>query len=152
MAFRLNPLVSGIEEPPISEAHSWLDGISFTAEKPLIDLAQAAPGYPPEEGLRRFLATEVMQEAPSRYTDIEGLPLLRQLLAADMAETYQGEVSPEQVLIAAGCNQSFYLTAMTLCQPGDAMLVVSPWYFNHRMTLDMLGVEPIALPARMHAG
>ena len=152
MAFSLNPLVSAIEEPPISEAHSWLDGVSFTVEKPLIDLAQAAPGYPPEEGLRRFLATAVMEEATSRYTDIEGLPLLRQLLATDMSETYQGTVSPEQVLIAAGCNQSFYLTAMTLCRPGDAMLVVSPWYFNHRMTLDMLGVEPVALPARADNG
>lgn len=152
MAFSLNPLVSAIEEPPISEAHSWLDGVSFTVEKPLIDLAQAAPGYPPEEGLRRFLATAVMEEATSRYTDIEGLPLLRQLLATDMSETYQGTVSPEQVLIAAGCNQSFYLTAMTLCRPGDAMLVVSPWYFNHRMTLDMLGVEPVALPARAENG
>ena len=91
MSYSLNPAISAIEEPPIAEAHGWIEGIRFPDDRPLIDLAQAAPGYPPEEGLRAHLAEAVMRPETSRYTDIEGLPALRQLLADDIRTIYGGD-------------------------------------------------------------
>jgi aspartate/methionine/tyrosine aminotransferase len=152
MTYRLNSAVTGIEEPPIAEAHGWIEGVEFPAERPLIDLAQAAPGYPPAEALRTHLAEAVMRPDASRYTDIEGLPGLRHLLATDIRAIYGGDAAADDVLIAAGCNQSFFLAAMTLARPGDAVMLPQPWYFNHRMTLDMLGIEPQGLPCRAENG
>ena len=42
---------------------------------------------------------------------------------------------------------------MALAKAGDAVLLPTPWYFNHQMTLDMLGIEaaPAALPRRRPA-
>lgn len=152
MSYSLNSAVTGIEEPPIAEAHGWIENMRFPGDRPLIDLAQAAPGYPPEEGLRTHLAEAVMRPETSRYTDIEGLPGLRQLLADDIRAVYGGDAGAEDLLIAAGCNQSFFLTAMTLARPGDAVMLAEPWYFNHRMTLDMLGIEVQGLPCRAANG
>jgi hypothetical protein len=43
----VNPLVASVAEPPIAEAHGWIAGRSFPAGRPLLDLAQAVPGYTP---------------------------------------------------------------------------------------------------------
>ena len=51
MNFAINPLLSGVGEPPIAEAISWISGRTFPKEKPLVDLSQAAPGYPPAHEL-----------------------------------------------------------------------------------------------------
>jgi aspartate/methionine/tyrosine aminotransferase len=41
---------------------------------------------------------------------------------------------------------------MTVARHGDAVLLPAPWYFNHQMSLAMLGIEPRVLPCRAEAG
>ena len=43
--------------------------------------------------------------------------------------------------MTAGCNQAFANVALTLLDPGDTCVVFRPYYFNHLMQLQMLGVE-----------
>ena len=47
-----NSLLNAIEDPPIDEVQGWVRGRKFTDEKPLIDLSQALPSYPPASELR----------------------------------------------------------------------------------------------------
>ena len=42
--------------------------------------------------------------------------------------------------MTSGCNQAFFATVLALASPGDDIVLVSPFYFNHQMTLDMLGI------------
>lgn len=142
-----NPLVTATEAPPIAEAWRWVEGRSFPADKPLIDLCQAVPGYPPAEELTAHLAVEVRAPDTARYTGIDGLPPLRAALAARTSALYGAEVSAEEVLITAGCNQAFVIAVMSIARAGDNVILPAPWYFNHKMTLDMLGIEarPLAL-------
>jgi aspartate/methionine/tyrosine aminotransferase len=63
-----------------------------------------------------------------------------------------GQCEPDNVTITAGCNQAFFITALTLLRPGDCVLLPCPWYFNHKMTLDMLGIGVKPLPTWPEAG
>ena len=47
---------------------------------------------------------------------------------------------------------AFFATMMMLARHGDAVLLPTPWYFNHQMSLDMLGIEARPLPCRAEAG
>ncbi len=152
MKYAGNPLVAGVETPPIAEARSWIAGRDFPADKPLIDVSQAVPGYLPDAGLTGYLADEAQVGDTSLYTDIEGVPALRNRLADHMSGFYAGTVTPEQICITAGCNQAFYLAAATLARAGDTIVLPSPFYFNHRMTLDMLGIKAALLPCREENG
>jgi aspartate/methionine/tyrosine aminotransferase len=140
LGYRVNPLLEGIAPPPIAEAHSWIKDRIFPADKPLIDVCQAVPGYPPPAALTDHLASIIGEPATSRYTDIEGLPALREALAADMTRAYGGAVRAEQVLITAGCNQAYCLTTLALAKPGDEIILPLPYYFNYQMWLDMQGI------------
>jgi aspartate/methionine/tyrosine aminotransferase len=152
MSYRLNTLVRNVAEPPIAEAQGWIRGRSFPAEKSLIDVAQAVPGYPPPEALTDHLAGVIGRPEMARYTEIEGIPALRQALAAHMSGFYGAPVAAEAVAITAGCNQAFCLAMMALAGTGDEVILPLPYYFNHRMWLDMLGIATVALPFRPDRG
>ena len=152
MAYRINPLLGAVAPPPIAEAHGWVAGRAFPPEKPLLDLAQAVPAWPPDATLVEHLAAAARLPDTARYTEILGRPALRRTLAAEMASRYGGAVEPRHVAITAGCNQAFCLAMMALARPGDSVLLPVPYYFNHRMWLEMLGVEPVPLPFRPDRG
>jgi aspartate/methionine/tyrosine aminotransferase len=80
------------------------------------------------------------------YGPVLGLPELRTELAAQTAAHYAGEVTPAQVCITSGCNQAFAAAIATLCAEGDEVILPTPWYFNHKMWLDMSGVGAVPLP------
>lgn len=143
----VSPLVRRTAPPPVMEARRWLQGIDFPRHRPLINLSQAAPVEPPPEPLREAMAEMVRSEPDTHlYGPVLGLPSLRSEIAWRWSSLYGGEIHPEEVAITAGCNQAFCTAIMTLAEPGDAVLLPVPWYFNHKMWLDMAGLETIPLP------
>jgi aspartate/methionine/tyrosine aminotransferase len=152
MPLRLNPALAAVAEPPIPEVYGWIKDRAFPADRPLIDVSQAVPGYPPPKMLTDHLAARVGEPAMARYTDIQGLAELREALAADIAARYGGPVAPEQVSITAGCNQAFCLAMLALAAAGDEVILPLPYYFNHRMWLDMQGIRAVPLPFRPERG
>ena len=150
--YRVNTLLAGVAEPAIAEAQGWIAGRTVPDDKPLIDVCQAVPGYPPPAALTDHLARIASEPATSRYTDICGLPKLRAALAGDMARFYGGTIGPEQVMITAGCNQAFCLAMMSLAQAGEEIVMPAPFYFNYEMWLQMLGIRLVPLSFRPEVG
>jgi aspartate/methionine/tyrosine aminotransferase len=152
MTYHINKLLAAVAVPPIAEAQGWIKGREFPTDKPLIDVAQAVPGYPPPAELTDHLARIVGEPASARYTDIEGLPSLRKALAADMSAFYGASIDAADTLIAAGCNQAFCIAVMAREGHGDEIILPLPYYFNHQMWLDMQGLRAVHLPFRPDRG
>jgi aspartate/methionine/tyrosine aminotransferase len=152
MSYRVNPLFSSVSPPPIAEAWSWIAGRTFPDDKPLIDLAQAEPSYPPAPELLQHLAEIIHRPESSRYTLIQGTPELRAAFAADLSDFYGAIVTTDEVSITAGCNQAFCLALMALAGAGDEVILPAPFYFNHDMWLNMLGVRAVPLSFQAAAG
>ena len=129
------------------EARRWIEGKRFPADKPLLNLSQAAPVAPPPEPLREAMA-EMIRTDPSvhLYGPVLGLPELRAAIARDWSALYGGKIAETQVAITAGCNEAFAAAMAALAGPGDEVLLPTPWYFNHKMWLDMAGVTAVPLP------
>lgn len=129
------------------EARRWLDGVSFAPGRPLINVSQAAPVDPPPKALRQAIAEAALNDNSAHlYGPVLGLPELRTELAAQVGRIYGGDVASDQVAITAGCNQAFAAITATLAAPGDDVILPTPWYFNHKMWLDMGGVNAVPLP------
>jgi aspartate/methionine/tyrosine aminotransferase len=152
MSYAVNPLLRPVAAAPIPVARSWVAGRRFPTDKPLIDVSQAVPGYPPPPEMAQHLAGLLGDEAVSRYTDVPGLPELRAALARDMNAIYGGSIEARRVAITAGCNQAFCFAIQTLAAPGDEVILPLPYYFNHQMWLDMSGVAARHLPFRAERG
>ena len=147
MTLPLNPDMAATFPPPVMEARRWLDGVVFPPDRPLINVSQAAPMDPPPEGLRRALAEAALNDpAAHLYGPVLGLPALRAEVAAQWSAAYGGEIAAGEVAITQGCNQAFCAVMATLARAGDDVILPTPWYFNHKMWLDMQGVGAIPLP------
>ena len=146
MTLPLNPAFAATEPPPVMEARRWIEGVAFPADRPLINVSQAAPVDSPPLGLRQALAEAALNDPQAHlYGPVLGLPALREEIAVQWSAVYGGMVTPDQVAITQGCNQAFCTVMATLAGPGDEVILTTPWYFNHKMWLDMASVTTVPL-------
>ncbi len=143
----LNANLARVASPPIMAIQEWVRSAHLPDDQALLNLSQAAPVAPPPEALRRRLADALMNETSAHlYGPVLGNTELREEIAGQWSKRYGGQINPHHVAVTAGCNQAFCVAASTACAPGDAMLIPAPWYFNHKMWLDMSGVDAVPLP------
>ncbi|HEX8662507.1 MAG TPA: aminotransferase [Beijerinckiaceae bacterium] len=147
----VNPLVADTGSPPIPEAQQWAARYGG-ALGPLVNMSQAVPGHPPHPDFMARLVEAAGAVDATCYGPIVGDADLREAYAAHVAALYGGDIRPADVAVTAGCNMAFVAVLMLLAKAGDAVLLPSPWYFNHAMTARMLGVEARALPCNPEAG
>nr|WP_246496915.1 aminotransferase [Sphaerisporangium rubeum] len=139
----MNPRILRTTDSPIGTAYTFLD--RRAKERDLLDLAQAAPQYPAAPEVVEHVVTTARHPHGGDYTEIEGLPHLREAFAAEVSAAYRGRVRASEVVVTAGCNQAFCLVTSALAAPGDEVVVTLPYYFNHDMWLRMTGIVPVYL-------
>ncbi|KGJ05944.1 Aspartate/methionine/tyrosine aminotransferase [Paracoccus halophilus] len=142
----INPALASTFRPPVMEARRWIEGVSFPPERPLINLSQAAPVAPPPEPLRRAMAEAALNRADAHlYGPVLGRAELREAVAREWSRAYGGAIRSDEVAITQGCNQAFCAAIQSLAGPGDEVILPLPWYFNHKMWLDMQGIRTVGL-------
>ncbi|MEJ1157398.1 aminotransferase [Prosthecomicrobium sp. N25] len=146
-----NPWLAATEAPPIPVAQAWTAAYDGRAGR-LLNLSQAAPGDPPPPALLERLAAAAADPAVARYGPIAGDAALRDALAADIAARYGGTVGADDIVVTSGCNQAFFIALMAVARAGDEVILPAPWYFNHKMMLDMLGIAAVPLVLDAAAG
>jgi aspartate/methionine/tyrosine aminotransferase len=137
---RISPRTAHEIDSPMGATYALL--ADRAGERALLDLAQAAPQYPPPPEVIEHII-EVGREAGSAaYVPSPGLPRLREAFAADLSQAYRSPVGADQMVVTSGCNQAFCLVAQALAEPGDEVIEALPYYFNYDMWLRMNGVVP----------
>lgn len=147
----LSPRIRDTQNPPIPAVRAWA-GRYTGAAGPILDLTQAVPGYPPHPDLLAKLAEAAGGRAAATYGPIDGEPALREALAADISTFYGARVPTDAVAITSGGNLAFTMAMTVLAGAGEAVMLPSPWYFNHRMALTALGIPCVPLECRAEDG
>lgn len=148
---KLNLNLIDTATPPIPEATDWLSAYDGRLG-PVLNLSQAVPGDPPPLVFLEKIGLAAGTTEATQYGDIFGDDRLRTAYAANCSSLFKAPIDFEEVAITAGCNQAFFVSIMALAAAGDAILLPVPWYFNHKMTLDMLGIEARPLPLHAENG
>ncbi|MDA8430641.1 MAG: aminotransferase [Geobacteraceae bacterium] len=142
---KFSPNILSVHFPPISEVKGWL------ATRPdnglaLIDLCQAVPDYAPAPELTAHLATLLTDPQTSRYSPDEGLPEVLEAVCRHYRRSYAACIAPANLCLTIGASQAFWLAIVTLCQAADEVVVQAPYYFDHAMVLDTLGIRGVYAP------
>ena len=111
-----------------------------------INLSQGFPDTNPPEPVMEALA-RVAWEGPHQYSITFGAKNLREKLAERFLKTAGLSVDPEtQIIVTCGGTEAMMCAMMTLCNPGDKMLVFSPFYENYGADAILSGAEPLYVP------
>ncbi len=143
--------IRATDVPPIPAARAWAARYDGRAG-PALDLTQAVPGYPPPPALLAKLAEAAGNADCAGYGPIAGDGLLREALAAEMSAFYGAPIREEAVAITAGCNLAFAMVMQVLAAEGEAVLLPTPWYFNHHMAMTMQGLRAVPVETRPEDG
>ncbi len=113
-----------------------------------INLAQGFPDFDPPPALLDALAAAV--RAPvHQYAVTWGAPRTREALARKIAHFSGVAVDPdEQLVITCGGTEAMMVAMMTVTDPGDKVIVFSPFYENYAADAILSGAEPVWVPLR----
>ncbi|MBM3843275.1 MAG: aminotransferase class I/II-fold pyridoxal phosphate-dependent enzyme [Verrucomicrobia bacterium] len=113
-----------------------------------ISLGQGIVGYAPPPTVAERLARVGSDPALHRYQPVAGLPELTAALADWMARRHGVPVGPahgNRLLVTAGGNNAFYAALLAATEPGDEVILPTPYYFNHEMAVTMAGCRPVTV-------
>jgi aspartate/methionine/tyrosine aminotransferase len=136
--------LAAVQAPVIPIVGRWI------AETPgTISLGQGVVSYqPPAEAIAAARAFGGAL-ADHRYGPVEGLPPLVEAIEHKLARENGIGVRPRsRVLVTAGGNQAFMNAILAITDPGDAVILPTPYYFNHEMAVVMAGARAVGVPTR----
>ena len=113
-----------------------------------INLSQGFPDFDPPEAL--LAALERATRGPfHQYAVTWGAPRFRQALAAKVNRFSGLELDPDQhFVVTCGSTEAMMCAMMTACDPGDKVIVFSPFYENYAADAILSGAQPIYVPLR----
>lgn len=111
-----------------------------------INLSQGFPDFdPPKEMLDRL--EEVAKEGPHQYSITFGAKNFRDALAEKQGKRIGRKIDPEtEIVVTCGGTEAMMSAMMTICNPGDKVIVFSPFYENYGADAILSGAEPIYVP------
>ncbi|MDR1404139.1 MAG: aminotransferase class I/II-fold pyridoxal phosphate-dependent enzyme [Candidatus Methanoplasma sp.] len=111
-----------------------------------INLSQGFPDFdPPKELLDRL--AEVALEGPHQYSVTWGAQNFREALAEKQTRFMGRKVDPDREIVATcGSTEAMMAAMMTVLNPGDKVIVFSPFYENYGADVMLSGAEPIYVP------
>ncbi|BBD69303.1 aminotransferase class I and II [Nostoc commune NIES-4072] len=109
-----------------------------------ISLGQGVVYYNPPPEAIEFLPKFLAEPTNNLYKSVEGIPPLLTALAEKL-QTFNGiEINGENcIVVTAGSNMAFMNAILAITEPGDEIILNTPYYFNHEMAIAMAGCRAV---------
>jgi aspartate/methionine/tyrosine aminotransferase len=134
--------IENVQSPVIPIVGEWI-----AAHPGTISLGQGVVHYEPPEAVYESVAHALRARMSlDRYSSVKG----REELLARITEKVSRENglcgSEQSILFTAGSNMGFLNAVLAIADIGDEIILLSPYYFNHRMAVEMAGCRVVAVP------
>jgi aminotransferase len=108
-----------------------------------INLSQGFPDFHPPDVVLKA-AEKAAREGPHQYAVTWGAPNFRSALALKQSRFMQLPLDPdENIVVTCGSTEAMMVAMMTSCNPGDRVIVFSPFYENYTADAILCGAKPI---------
>src|SRR6201999_4272397 len=86
------------------------------------------------------------------YTPANGIPQLREAVAADLHKRFNVTVSPDEVMIMPGGKPTMFMSILMFGEPGVDILYPDPGFPIYRSMIEYTGARPVPVPMREENG
>ena len=93
-------------------------------------------------------AVKALRDGHHGYTPANGIPPLREAVAADLAKRFKVEVSPDTVMIMPGGKPTMFMSILMFGEPGTEILYPDPGFPIYRSMIEFTGAKPVPVPIR----
>ncbi len=120
--------------------------------KDLVDFGIGEPDFPTPEHVKRA-GWEAIASDFTKYTPAGGIPELKEAVSLYYEREYEASFDPQsEVIITCGSKHALYEIAMVLFEPGDEVLLPTPYWVTYPAQIQLAGARLVPLEAREEAG
>ena len=91
-------------------------------------------------------AIEALQAGFTKYTPSSGIPELRQAIAEKFAADNEMNYRAGQIVVTNGAKHACYNAILATCQPGDEVIIPSPYWVSYPDMVKLAGADPVIVP------
>jgi len=119
-----------------------------------IDVISFGAGEPDFDTPRRIkdAAIRAVEQGQTKYTEVGGIPELRAAVCQKLKRDNALEYAPDEVTVSCGAKHTLYNIFMALLNPGDEVLIPSPYWVSYPEQVRLLGGVPVAVPTPESTG
>ena len=118
----------------------------------VIGFGAGEPDFPTPEHIVEAAVVACRDPKSHKYTPTGGLPALREALVAKTKRDSGLEITPAQVLVTNGGKQAIANAFATLCDPGDEVLVLAPYWTTYPESIALAGGVPVVVSSDESTG
>src|SRR6266513_5247157 len=119
--------------------------------KDIINLGIGQPDFRTPEFIVEA-AVKALRDGHHGYTPANGIPSLREAVAADLAKRFKVEVSPDGVMIMPGGKPTMFMSILMFGELGAEIMYPDPGFPIYRSMIEFTGAKPIPIPIREENG
>ena len=97
-------------------------------------------------------AIKALRDGHHGYTAANGIPPLREAVAADLHKRFGVDVSPDEVMIMPGGKPTMFMSILMFGEPGAEIMYPDPGFPIYRSMIEFTGATPIPVPVREENG
>ncbi len=116
------------------------------AGRDIIALSAGEPDFDTPEHIKEA-AIKAIRDGKTKYTAAGGMPELKQAVADKFRRENDLAYNPDQVLVSCGAKHSIYNVMQALLNPGDEVIVPSPYWVSYPDMVKLAGAEPVVIRA-----
>ena len=119
---------------------------SLAVEYNAINLGQGFPDYPMNEELISRVHQH-MKNGHNQYVHMNGLPVLRDVIAEKVFDLYQQQINPDtEITVTPGGTYAIYTALTTVLNPGDEVIIFEPGYDSYIPNVEINGAVAVLIP------
>lgn len=148
---RVSQRIGSINESATLKVDATAKRLS-AAGRPVVSFAAGEPDFPTPEHVVEAAVAAARDPRNHRYTPAAGLPELRGAIAEKTARDSKLAVEPSQVIVTNGGKQAVYQAFATLLDPGDEVLMPTPYWTTYPEVIRLAGGVPVEVFAGADQG
>lgn len=106
--------------------------------KDVVSLGAGEPHFATPTFIRQA-AIDAIQKDDTKYTAVNGLFELRRSMANWIYNEHGVEYSPDNIIVTCGAKHAIYQSIMVICDPGDAIIVPTPYWVSYPEQIKLAG-------------
>ncbi len=121
------------------------------AGRDCIALSQGEPDFDTPENIKEA-AIRAMREGKTKYTDVDGIPELKDAICAKFKRENGVEYKREQINVSPGGKPVIFNAWMATLNPGDEVIIPAPYWVSYPDMAIMCGGTPVFIDTKMEQG
>ncbi len=116
-----------------------------------INLGQGIVDYAPPDAVKTAVNAFFDEPLNHRYKLVDGIPALKAVIEQKLQN--ENSIAPSrqrECFITAGSNMGFLQAMLAITDPGDEVIILSPYYFNHEMAIRIANATPVIVATDEH--